>query len=42
MLVIGKKEQENKTVTLRHSDGKQEFGLNVDDLIKKAVELSKY
>lgn len=42
MLILGKKEQENQTVTLRHPDGKQEFGLKVDDLIQKAVELSEF
>jgi len=40
MLVIGKKEEENGTVTLRHSDGKQEFGLKVEDLFAKADELN--
>jgi threonyl-tRNA synthetase len=42
MIVIGKKEQENKTVTLRHLDGKQEFNLTVDELIKRAQELNKF
>ena len=41
MLVIGKKEEENGTVTLRHADGKQEFDLNLDELIAKALELNK-
>lgn len=36
MIVIGKKEEENNTVTLRYTDGKQEFGLSVDDLIEKS------
>ncbi len=36
MLVIGKKEQEQGTITLRHTDGKQEFGLNLEDLLEKA------
>lgn len=40
MIVLGKKEQENGTVTLRHNDGKQEFGLKIEDLVKKAQELS--
>ena len=35
MLVIGKKEQEKNTVTLRYHDGKQEFGLKLEDLIEK-------
>ncbi len=36
MLVLGAKELENNTITLRHRDGKQEFGLSLDDLLKKA------
>ncbi len=36
MLVIGKKEVENNTITLRFTDGKQEFGITFDDLLKKA------
>lgn len=35
MLIIGKKEVENKTVTLRDLDGKQEFGLTLEDVLKK-------
>ena len=35
MLIIGKKEVENKTVTVRDLDGKQEFGLTLEDVIKK-------
>src|SRR5579872_533792 len=35
MLVIGKKEVENKTVTLRDLDGKQEFGVTYADLVQK-------
>ena len=42
MLVIGKKEQEQETIALRTLDGKQEFGLKVDDLITKAEELNRY
>lgn len=38
MLVVGKKEVENKTITLRHNDGKQEFGLNLETLLAKARE----
>ncbi len=41
MLVVGAKELENKTVTLRHRDGKQEFGLALDDLLKKAEKAQK-
>lgn len=35
MLVIGKKEVENNTITLRDLDGKQEFGLKLEDVFKK-------
>lgn len=35
MVVIGKKEVENKTVTLRDLDGKQEFGVSFDALLQK-------
>lgn len=41
MLIIGKKEQEQNTITLRFPDGKQEFDLTIDDLLKKAEELNK-
>jgi len=40
--VIGKKEEENGTITLRHTSGKQEFGLNLEELITRALELNKY
>ncbi|MFH0898090.1 MAG: threonine--tRNA ligase [bacterium] len=36
MLIVGKKEQANNTVTLRHSDGKQEFDLTLDQLLAQA------
>jgi len=36
LLVVGKKEVQNNTVTLRYRDGKQEFGLTVNDIIEKA------
>lgn len=39
MLVIGKKEAENKTITLRDLDGKQEFWLTLEDVIKKTEAL---
>ena len=39
MLVIGKKEVENKTITLRDLDGKQEFGVTFADLLKKVDAL---
>lgn len=38
MLVIGKKEVANNTVTLRYLDGKQEFGLTMQQLLEKAKE----
>jgi len=40
MLVVGKKEVANNTITLRHRDGKQEFGLTVDQLLERAQELT--
>lgn len=39
MLVIGNKEMENNTVTLRHSDGRQEQGVSVENLLKEAQKL---
>lgn len=42
MLVLGKKEQEQNTVTLRHVDGKQEFGLSFDDVLARALKLNQY
>jgi len=39
MLVLGKKEEEGKTVTVRYLDGKQEFGLSIQDLINKIISL---
>ena len=42
MLVLGNKEVENKTVTLRHRDGKQEFGLSIEDVITRARELNAF
>jgi len=41
MVVIGQKEVDNQTVTLRHVDGKQEFGLSIDSLLRKAEEARK-
>lgn len=41
MLVLGKKEVENNTITLRHNDGKQEFGLTLEQVLQKADELNK-
>lgn len=36
MLVLGKKEVENKTITLRDLDGKQEFGLALQTILERA------
>jgi threonyl-tRNA synthetase len=41
MLVLGQKEQDNNTVTLRYNDGKQEFGLTIEVAIAKAKEAAK-
>ncbi len=41
MLVIGAKELENNTVTLRHRDAKQETGLTIDAILAKAQEYTK-
>jgi len=35
MLVLGQKEQENNTIALRPREGKQEFGLTLEALLKK-------
>ena len=42
MLVVGKKEKGKGVVTLRHLDGKQEFDLQLSDVVKRAQELSKF
>ena len=36
MLILGAKEVENGTIALRPREGKQEFGLSIDQLLKKA------
>ncbi|MEX0849185.1 MAG: threonine--tRNA ligase [Candidatus Dependentiae bacterium] len=36
MLVMGQKEMDNHTITLRYRNGKQEFGLSLDDVLAKA------
>lgn len=41
MLVLGQKELDNNTITLRHVDGKQEFGLTLEQIISKAQEINK-
>ncbi len=38
MLVIGKKEVENKTITIRDLDGKQEFGLTIEAVLEKVKQ----
>ena len=40
MLVIGQKEVDNNAITLRYNNGKQEFGLTLEQVITKAQELS--
>ncbi len=39
MLIVGNKEVENKTITLRHHTGKQEFGKSIDEIISAAKNL---
>ncbi|MFT6765838.1 MAG: threonyl-tRNA synthetase [Alteromonas naphthalenivorans] len=39
MIILGKKEVENKTATIRYSNGKQDMGLTYDELISKANKL---
>ncbi len=41
MIVIGPKEAEQNVVSIRHRDGKQEFGLTLEQLITKARELNQ-
>lgn len=38
MLVVGAKEMENNTITLRHVNGKQEFGLTLETILQRAQE----
>lgn len=40
MLVVGAKEAEAGTVSIRYADGKQEFGVTVEALVKKAHEFN--
>ncbi len=40
MLVLGKKEVAQETITLRHNDGKQEFGISFNELLTKIKENS--
>ncbi len=39
MIVIGNKEVENKTIALRYLNGKQEFGLTMQQILEKANSL---
>ena len=41
MLVVGQKEVDNNTITLRHVTGKQEFGLTLEQILTKAQEQNK-
>lgn len=41
MLVIGQKEVDNNAITLRYNDGKQEFGLSLEQVLAKADALNK-
>jgi len=40
MLVLGKKEVENNTITIRYLDGKQEFGLTLAQVLDKTTTLN--
>ena len=40
MIVIGGKEAENNTVSVRYSDGKQQMGISLDALIEQADKLN--
>jgi len=40
MIVIGDKETKAHTVTIRYRNGKQEFGLSLEQVLKKAKELN--
>lgn len=42
MLVLGKKEVEQGTVTLRHRDGKQEVGIPMANIIARLQELNRH
>ena len=42
MIVVGQKEVDQQTVTLRHSDGKQEFGLVLADVVLRAQKEAAY
>ncbi len=38
LIVVGQKEVDSGTITLRFKDGKQEFNLKVEDVIKRAMD----
>ena len=40
MIIVGPKEVAAQSATIRHRDGKQEAGLSLKDLIKKATEIN--
>lgn len=39
MIILGKKEIESKTITLRFADGSQESGISQEELVKKSKEM---
>lgn len=41
MVVVGKKEMAQRTITLRYTDGKQEQNIAIDDLVEKAKQACK-
>ena len=41
MIVVGKKEMADNTVTIRHRDGTQEAGVSLEALLAKVKELNK-
>jgi len=42
MIVVGQKEVDQQTLTLRHLDGKQEFGLKLDAVLARAQQEAAY
>lgn len=38
MIVLGDKEMQNQTVSLRYLNGKQEFGISIDNLLARAIQ----
>lgn len=38
MIIVGKKEEENASVTLRYRDGKQEIGIKIEDVLSKTYK----